>query len=114
MTAETIDSSWVRAPDVLVYAADAPSHGRVPLDKVLAVVEVVSPGSETTDRVVKPLEYAEAGIPYYWRVENAEDEPVVHTYKLDRAAGVYRATGVHEAEVKRDLGFPVRIDLADI
>src|SRR5690606_23397629 len=36
---------------------------------VLLAIEVVSPGSVTTDRVTKPAQYAKAGIPAYWRVE---------------------------------------------
>ena len=35
------------------------------------VVEVVSPGSRKTDRFTKPGEYAEAGIPLLWLVEQA-------------------------------------------
>jgi Uma2 family endonuclease len=103
-----------RAPDVIVCRTETPLRGRFPLDMVLAVVEVVSPGSEMTDRVVKPLEYAEAGIQYYWRVETADDVPIVHTFKLDPASRVYRSTGVHEETIKSDLGFPVEIDLTDI
>jgi Uma2 family endonuclease len=34
-------------------------------DHVLLVAEVVSPGSESTDRFVKAGEYARAGITYY-------------------------------------------------
>jgi hypothetical protein len=32
------------------------------------VVEVVSKGSRREDRGSKPLAYAEAGIPHFWRV----------------------------------------------
>jgi Uma2 family endonuclease len=34
------------------------------------VVEVVSPSSRTMDRVLKPAQFAAAGVPWYWRVEN--------------------------------------------
>jgi hypothetical protein len=102
-----------RQPDVIVYAADTPRNRRIPVTAVLAVVEIVSAGSESTDRVVKPLEYAAAGIPYFWRVEIKNDEPILHTYALDKNAGVYRSTGVFDGVVKIDLGFPVEIDLTD-
>lgn len=47
------------------------------------VVEVVSPDSRTADRVNKPVKYAGAGIPEYWRVEEADDgEPVVYQHRL--------------------------------
>lgn len=78
------------------------------------VAEIVSPGSETTDRVVKPLEYAEAGISHYWRVEIGQDSPVIHTYALDRAQGVYRKTGEFAGVVKAEQPFPVEIDLTDV
>jgi Uma2 family endonuclease len=81
---------------------------------VILVAEVVSPGSETTDRVVKPLEYAEAGIAHYWRVEPEGDQPVIHTYTLDQAQGVYRKTGTFAGVVKAEHPFPVEIDLTDV
>ena len=52
------------------------------------VVEVVSPDSRTADRVNKPVKYAAAGIPEYWRVEEAEDgEAVVYQHRLVREEG---------------------------
>lgn len=36
------------------------------------VVEIVSPSSRRTDRVVKCDEYATAGIPHYWIVDLSE------------------------------------------
>ena len=36
-------------------------------EHVLLVAEIVSPGSETTDRIVKHDQYARAGIEFYWR-----------------------------------------------
>lgn len=45
---------------------------------------VVSPGSRRTDRVVKPAEYAAAGIAHYWRVETEPLELVAHSLEGDR------------------------------
>lgn len=42
-------------------------------EQVGLVVEVVSPSSRKTDRFAKPGEYAEAGIPMFWRVEPDPD-----------------------------------------
>ena len=58
-------------PDVVVVAARAVGETttRVPCEAVLAVVEVVSPSTVSIDRAVKPVMYADAGIPGYWRVE---------------------------------------------
>ncbi|MEU8215682.1 Uma2 family endonuclease [Micromonospora taraxaci] len=77
-------------PDLLVTYLDAaqrnPSH-YLP-DQVLLVVEIVSEGSRSIDRVLKPALYAEADIPYFWRIET-EAGIVVHTYKLDAMKQVY-------------------------
>lgn len=51
-----------------------------PTDVVL-VVEVVSPSSRKTDRFFKPIEYAQAGIAAYWRIET-EPEVVLHVHRL--------------------------------
>ena len=37
--------------------------------EVLVVVEIVSPGSQRTDHVIKHGEYADARIPHYWIVD---------------------------------------------
>lgn len=77
-------------PDVLVTELDAaernPSH-YLP-HEVLLAVEIVSEGSRSVDRVLKPAMYAEADIPYYWRVET-DGGIVVYAYKLDPNKQVY-------------------------
>ncbi|MGB2568446.1 Uma2 family endonuclease [Micromonospora citrea] len=77
-------------PDLLVTELDAsvrnPSCYRP--NEVLLVVEIVSEGSRSIDRVLKPALYAEADIPYFWRVET-EAGIVVHAHKLDPVKGVY-------------------------
>src|SRR5258706_16456395 len=60
-----------RRPDVVVYRADTIDITPTRPEHVLLVVEVVSPGSETTDRIVKVDQYARAGIAFYWRIEQA-------------------------------------------
>src|SRR4051812_16926938 len=75
-----------RRPDVTVYRAET-----IDVTPTRLVVEVVSPGSETTDRIVKADQYARAGIQFYWRVEQAvTGAPLVYTYVLDPATGRYR------------------------
>jgi Uma2 family endonuclease len=78
-----LTDSLRRNPDVVVVHARDYDR-RVPRllpEQVLLAVEIVSPGSESTDREVKPWEYARAGIPHYWRVEITR-EIVVHTFRL--------------------------------
>lgn len=60
-----------RIPDIMVFSAAAYSAKalKVSPEDVALVVEVVSPGSRTNDRITKPAEYAAAGIGAYWRVE---------------------------------------------
>lgn len=71
-------------PDVLVTTVEAAARGPAkfhPQDVLLAI-EVVSPSSKALDRITKPALYAEAGIPFYWRVETT-DGLSVHTHRLD-------------------------------
>jgi Uma2 family endonuclease len=103
-----------RRPDVVVYRADATDEPMRPAS-VLLVVEVVSPGSESTDRSFKAIEYAQAGIRHYWRIESVKTgRPVVHTYVLDHATRAYRATEVFTGIVKAITPFPVEFDLRGI
>jgi Uma2 family endonuclease len=52
-------------------------------EEVALAVEIVSRGSERTDRWLKPVEYAAVGIPRYWRVETDE---TVHQFELQNGA----------------------------
>lgn len=83
-----------RQPDVLVAAPgvdlwDGPAL--TPQEIVLAV-EIVSPSSVTTDRVLKPAQYAAAGIGGYWRID-IEPRLVLTAYVLQRGDDVYTETG---------------------
>src|ERR1022692_3371067 len=67
----TLPGGKLVVPDVVVVAAEAVDETttRLPCEAVLAVVEVVSASTMAIDRAVKPVRYAEAGIPVYWRGE---------------------------------------------
>jgi hypothetical protein len=53
------------------------------------VVEIVSPGSEAMDEVVKRNEYARAGIPRYWLVERDTAQTVtLHVLGADKTYDV--------------------------
>ncbi|WP_433890626.1 Uma2 family endonuclease [Streptomyces sp. CA-111067] len=104
-----------RRPDVVVYRADTIDVTPTRPEHVLLVVEVVSPGSETTDRIVKVDQYARAGIPFYWRVEQAASGvPLVYTYVLDPATGSYRDGDVFAGVVKAVAPFGVEADLGAV
>lgn len=79
-----------RIPDLVVTKGDLPPDAAVwlPAASVLLAVEIVSPGSERTDRWLKPREYADAGIGHFWRVE--PDGTVLRFRLTD---GVYAEVG---------------------
>ncbi|MEU4334252.1 Uma2 family endonuclease [Micromonospora lupini] len=75
-----------RRPDVLLCHADVPSDRSSlrPEDVVLAVA-IVSPSTRRIDRFAKPGEYAAAGIPFYWRIE--QDPVHVYAYRIGDRVG---------------------------
>jgi Uma2 family endonuclease len=89
-----IGYSHRRTPDVIVVWSAGFNIDRPLLDpaQVVLAVEVVSPGSETTDRKHKLAEYADAGIPHYWRVET-KPRIEIHTFRLG-GMGTYLETGL--------------------
>ncbi|MFJ2665848.1 Uma2 family endonuclease [Nocardia fluminea] len=104
-----------RRPDVVVYRAATIDVTPTRPEHVLLVVEVVSPGSETTDRIVKVDQYAKAGIAFYWRIEQAVNGvPLIYTYILDPATGSYRTGEMFTGTVDMSAPFPVKVDLSGI
>ncbi|MFC0003189.1 Uma2 family endonuclease [Micromonospora siamensis] len=76
-----LNANTSRQPDVLLRRAHVSgSRSLLTPDDVVLAVEVVSPGTRRTDRFAKPGEYAAAGIPFYWRVE----QDPVHLYAYRR------------------------------
>ncbi|MFG2847206.1 hypothetical protein ACGF12_29135 [Kitasatospora sp. NPDC048296] len=60
-------------------------------------------------------QYAKAGIPFYWRVEQGQGRvPVVHTYVLDAASQSYRAGELFAGLVKAVVPYPVEVDLTEL
>ncbi|WP_406146284.1 Uma2 family endonuclease [Streptomyces sp. NBC_01012] len=104
-----------RRPDVVVYRAETIDLTPTRPEHVLLVVEVVSPGSETTDRIVKADQYAKAGIPFYWRVEQPPTGvPIIYTYVLDPATKVYRDGEMYTGVIKVAAPFSATVDLGAI
>jgi Uma2 family endonuclease len=83
------DSLNGRIPDLVVTTEPMPD-GIVWLrpEKVMLAIEIVSKGSERTDRWYKPVEYAAVKIPRFWRVE--PDEAVLQFELRD---GAYAEVG---------------------
>jgi Uma2 family endonuclease len=89
-----------RIADVAIFKAEPTNLAQAywaPAD-LSVVIEVVSDGSEDDDHMYKPLWYAQAGIPGFWRVEQGEDGgAVIYKQKLARTAdghAAYIETGV--------------------
>ncbi|MEU2625981.1 Uma2 family endonuclease [Kitasatospora sp. NPDC007106] len=117
-TAVLIDERNLLRPDVVVYdrtGVDSASTEHLSPGDIALVVEVVSPTSRSDDRFRRPGQYAEAGIPSYWRVERSDDGlPVVHEFRLDEEQGVYLPVAVHEGLLVTAVPFPVEIDLKQV
>lgn len=104
-------------PDVIVVPEEVirdMDQTRLPGDAVLLVVEVVSEDSLTCDRETKPVKYARATIPHYWRVENHNGRAVVYVFEREPATGAYTSTGIFHDRMKVSVPFPVDLDLTAI
>jgi Uma2 family endonuclease len=102
-------------PDVVVVAAGAvdATTTRLASEAVLAVVEIVSPSTVSIDRAIKPVMYAEAGIPVYWRVE-LHDTPRIVACSLSGGRYVTRTTLTAGTAGRITKPFAVELDPADL
>ncbi|MEU1490408.1 Uma2 family endonuclease [Streptomyces sp. NPDC005776] len=115
----TIDVDFQNRPqlDVVVVRAEAVEslrQTRFPASSVLLAIEVVSDESVTRDRETKPVKYARARIPHYWRVENQDGRAVVYVFELEPATGAYTSTGIFHDRMKVSAPFAVDLDLTAI
>jgi Uma2 family endonuclease len=100
-TGVVLSRRTVREPDVTRFRAGLkPEYKRsqFPAADVDLVVEVVSAESDKRDHLIKPEEYAGAGIPEFWLVEEHPDDDadaVVNVYRLT-PAGVYALVGTND------------------
>ncbi|WP_282785691.1 MULTISPECIES: Uma2 family endonuclease [unclassified Nocardia] len=81
----------IRRPDIAVFDCAPEDLRPLPASLVRLVVEIISPGTENVDLVVKKAEYARAGIAWYWVVtlgDNRVESIEVHV--LDHVLGQYR------------------------
>ncbi len=106
-TGVVIAPRTVRAPDVTRFRPGFELELRrsqfQPADIDL-IVEVVSPESETRDRILKPNEYAAAGIPEFWLVEeHPEDESdaVVNIHELTDTGSYRLVRSVHLSDLEK-------------
>ncbi|QNE76793.1 Uma2 family endonuclease [Streptomyces finlayi] len=107
--------SGLVVPDLVVADAGATADDPVTIDidAVQLVVELVSPGNSTMDRKVKPMLYAEAAIPHFWRLE-FDPAPMLVIYELRCGRYVERTTALAGATTHLDAPFPISIDPAGL
>lgn len=77
----------LRVPDISVFHVDPDLRAdRHDPELIALAVEVISPGSEDDDRIVKPRLYARAGIQEYWVADTHPGDPrdaLVDRFVLD-------------------------------
>jgi Uma2 family endonuclease len=104
----------LRVPD-LVITTDEIVDANLPQltpDQVLVAIEIISPGSRDTDTLVKPVEYANAGIPHYWVIDL---EPPVSLAVYHLVAGQrYQKAPPATGQFKITEPFPLSIEIADL
>ncbi|WP_425508519.1 Uma2 family endonuclease [Streptomyces roseirectus] len=107
--------SGLVVPDLVVADAGATADDpvTVDIDAVQLVVELVSPGNRTMDRKIKPLLYAEAAVPHFWRLE-FDPAPMLAVYELEGGRYVERTTALAGATTRLDTPFPIEIDPATL
>jgi Uma2 family endonuclease len=98
-----------RRPDVVMYEASLPDDEVLRPAHCLLVVEVMSPGSVTTDQIDKPGEYAASGIRHFWRIEYDDSVINVLRYQLDLKTQTYALVG--DDKGKLSIKDPVALDL---
>ncbi|WP_246632334.1 Uma2 family endonuclease [Pseudonocardia nigra] len=104
------DPATIRAPDVVVVPVDG-SENRVPASEAVLAVEIISPGSRNVDRYLKPVEYADAGIPHYWLVDLDPPVPSITTFGLGAPGDGYVESQTATRELVVTEPFPLRIDI---
>ncbi|WP_193776470.1 Uma2 family endonuclease [Streptomyces sp. E2N166] len=107
--------SGLVVPDLVVadVGATADDPVSVDMDAVQLVVELVSPGNSTMDRKVKPMLYAEAAVPHFWRLE-FDPAPMLVVHGLQDGRYVERTTALAGTTSHLDAPFPLAIDPADL
>jgi Uma2 family endonuclease len=99
-------------PDVLVTTDEAAERdGKFIAKEVVLAVEIVSPGSQSMDRVLKPALYAKAGIPFYWLIERSGGL-TVHAYRLADGDDVYQPVGIFTETIKLDEPWGIEIPIS--
>jgi Uma2 family endonuclease len=107
--AVTVDSTL--EPDVLLLRRPLVlTNHFVTASQVIIAIEVVSAGTKRRDRLEKPVEYAAAGIPHFWRIE--QDPIHVFAYALGKSGYELVADATDELVLTEP--FEIRLPIRDI
>lgn len=101
----------VRIPDVVVTLSEWRDERRLAVDEVLLAVEIISPGSWREDLIVKPVEYAEAGIQHLWIISLTDGPVTLAPYRLVEGDRYYRQYRPLTGVVDLDVPWPLTLDL---
>jgi Uma2 family endonuclease len=104
-----------RAPDIQVLLPERKNRLKKNFVTGAAnlVVEVVSPGTERTDRVAKFSEYERGGVPEYWILDQRHKE--AHFYQLNSETQQYERVEPDENGVYHSQALPrLRIKVSDL
>jgi Uma2 family endonuclease len=107
----------VRRPDLMVIRSGARRRvreqgGLLVASDVVLVVEIISPGSVRTDRLVKRGEYADAGIPRYWVVDLTAPVSILSCHLAGEFG--YADDGEQTGTFRAVEPFPLTLDLATL
>ena len=96
-----------RVPDLVVVreGIDLWDAKTISPADVELVIEIVSPGSVTEDRITKPAQYAAQGIGAFWRIE-IDNELSLSAYVLQPGNDFYTAIGTWVEGERVDLREP--------
>jgi Uma2 family endonuclease len=78
--------------------------------QVVIAVEVVSPGTKRRDRLEKPADYAAAGIPHFWRIE----QDPIHVFAYALGKNGYELVADTTEELVLTEPFEIRLPIRDI
>jgi Uma2 family endonuclease len=106
-----IGADTTREPDAVILHSpiDLNHHYYLP-EQVVVAIEIVSPGTKRRDRFDKPGQYAAAGIPHYWRIE----QHPVHIFAYDLINGRYELAADSAEELVLSKPFEIKLPIRDI
>jgi Uma2 family endonuclease len=85
-------------------------HHYYPAAQVVLAVEIVSPSTKRRDRLEKPVMYAAAGVPHFWRIE----QDPLHIFAYDLVDRRYELVADSADELILTAPFDIKLPIRDI